>query len=57
VAVLKRVVLLVVVGLAHVVGAGAGLLFGPLRARAAHPQLMGNTTAAIDSALEKVHAR
>ena len=48
---------LVVIGAAHVVGAGAGLVFGPLRARAAHLQLMGNTTAAIDRALEKVHAR
>src|SRR4051794_34300478 len=47
---------LAVVGLAHVVGAGAGLVFGPLRARP--PQLpMRNTTAAIDRALEKVHAR
>jgi len=48
---------LVVVGLAHVVGAGAGLVFGPLRARpsALHP--MRNTTAAIDRALEQVHAR
>ena len=48
---------LVITGGAHVVGAGAGLVFGPLRARAAHPQLMGNTAAAIDRALEKVHAR
>jgi len=47
---------LVVIGLAHVVGAGAGLVFGPLRARASlNP--MRNTTAAIDRALEKVHAR
>ena len=48
---------LIVIGGAHVVGAGAGLVFGPLRARAAHLHLMGNTTAAIDRALEKVHAR
>ena len=49
---------LVIVGLAHVVGASAGLVFGPLRARPS-PQLhpMPNTTAAIDRALEKVHAR
>ena len=48
---------LVIIGGAHLVGAGAGLIFGPLRARAAHLQLMGNTAAAIDRALEKVHAR
>ena len=48
---------LVVAGAAHVVGAGAGLVLGPLRARASHLQLMRNTTAAIDRALEKVHAR
>jgi hypothetical protein len=48
---------LVVVGAGHVVGAGAGLVLGPLRARAAHRQLMGNTSAALDRALEKVHAR
>ena len=47
---------LVVVGLAHVVGAGAGLVFGPLRARSLQLQPMRNTTAAIDRALEKVHA-
>ena len=47
---------LVVVGLAHVVGAGGGLVFGPLRARPAHLQPMRNTAAAIDRALEKVHA-
>lgn len=48
---------LVVVGLAHVVGAGAGLVLGPLRARAARRHPMRSTTAAIDRALEKVHAR
>ena len=48
---------LVIVGLAHVVGAGAGLVFGPLRARAARLHPMRNTTASIDRALEKVHAR
>jgi hypothetical protein len=48
---------LLIGGLAHVIGGGAGLVFGPLRARAAHLQLMGNTIAAIDGALEKVHAR
>jgi fatty acid desaturase len=48
---------LVVVGLAHVVGAGAGLVFGPLRARAPRLRPMRNTAAAIDRALEKVHAR
>ena len=48
---------LAVVGLAHVVGAGAGLVFGPLRARASHLRPMRNTTAAIDRALEKVHVR
>ena len=48
---------LVVTGLAHVVGAGAGLVFGPLRARPSPPQALRNTTAAIDRALEKVHAR
>ena len=48
---------LVVIGLAHVVGAGAGLAFGPLRARPAQLPAMRNTTAAIDRALEKVHAR
>ncbi len=47
---------LVVVGLAHVVGAGAGLVLGPLRARAARRHPMRNTTAAIDRALDKVHA-
>jgi len=47
---------LVVVGLAHVVGAGAGLVFGPLRARAARRHPMRNTAAAVDRALEKVHA-
>jgi uncharacterized membrane protein len=47
---------LVVVGLAHVVGAGAGLVLGPLRARAARPHPMRNTTAAVDRALDKVHA-
>ena len=48
---------LVVIGLAHVVGAGAGLVFGPLRARPSPQQALPNTTAAIDRALEKVHAR
>ena len=48
---------LVVIGLAHVVGAGAGLAFGPLRARPPQLPAMCNTTAAIDRALEKVHAR
>jgi hypothetical protein len=48
---------LVTVGLAHVVGAGAGLVFGPLRARPSELQPMRNTTDAIDRALEKVHAR
>ena len=48
---------LVVVGAAHVVGAGGGLVLGPLRAREAPRQLMGNTPAALDRALEKVHAR
>ena len=48
---------LVIIGVAHVAGAGTGLVFGPLRARASHPQLMGNTTAAIDRALEKAHVR
>jgi hypothetical protein len=42
------------VGLAHVVGAGAGLVLGPLRARAARPQ--STKAVAIDNALEKVHA-
>jgi uncharacterized membrane protein len=48
---------LVVIGLAHVVGAGAGLVFGPLRARPPQLHAMRNTTAAIDRALEQVHAR
>ena len=48
---------LVVIGLAHVVGAGAGLLLGPLRTRPSPVQALRNTTAAIDRALEKVHAR
>ena len=48
---------LVIAGLAHVVGAGAGLVFGPLRARASHLHPMSNTTASLDRALEKVHAR
>jgi fatty acid desaturase len=46
---------LVIIGLAHVVAAGAGLLFGPLRAEASHR--LPNTTTAIDRALDKVHAR
>jgi len=46
---------LVVAGGAHVVGAGAGLIFGPLRARPSQSQPMRNTAAAIDRALEKVH--
>ncbi len=48
---------LITVGLAHVVGAGAGLVFGPLRARPSELHPMRNTTDAIDRALEKVHAR
>ena len=48
---------LVIIGLAHVLGAGAGLVFGPLRRRALRLHPMPNTTAAIDRALEKVHAR
>ena len=48
---------LVVIGLVHVVGAGAGLVFGPLRARPPALQALPNTAAAIDRALEKVHAR
>ena len=47
---------LVIVGLGHVVVAGAGLVFGPLRARPSQRDPMRNTTAAIDRALEKVHA-
>jgi len=38
---------LVVVGLAHLAGAGAGLIYGPLRARAAQPELMEQTTAEV----------
>jgi uncharacterized membrane protein len=53
----ERGIPLVVIGAAHVVGACAGLAFGPLRARASHLQLMGNTTAAIDRTLEKKHVR
>jgi fatty acid desaturase len=48
---------LVIVGSAHVLGGAAGLVFGPLRARPAHLHPMRNTTASIDRALEKVHAR
>jgi len=64
---------LVIVGLAHLVGAGAGLIYGPLRARAAQPELMENTTAAVGytmavlgdgppplpaaAALDRAHAR
>jgi hypothetical protein len=46
---------LVIAGGAHVVGAGAGLIFGPLRARSPQLQPMPNTAAAVDRALEKVH--
>jgi hypothetical protein len=63
---------LVIIGLAHLAGAGAGLIYGPLRARAAQPELMENTTAAVGrtvamlgggppplpaAALDRVHAR
>ena len=47
---------LVIIGLAHVAGAGAGLVFGPLRARPSRLHPMRNTAAAVDRALEKVHA-
>jgi fatty acid desaturase len=47
---------LVIVGLGHVVVAGAGLVFGPLRARPSQRDPMRNTIAAVDRALEKVHA-
>jgi len=46
---------LVVAGGAHVGVAGAGLIFGPLRARPSQSQPMRNTAAAIDRTLEKVH--
>jgi len=46
---------LVVAGGAHVVGAGAGLIFGAPRARPSQLQPMRNTAAAVDRALEKVH--
>ena len=48
---------LVIIGAAHVLGAGVGLALGPLRARRSALHAMRNTTAAIDHALEKVHAR
>lgn len=63
---------LVIVGLAHLAGAGAGLIYGPLRARAAQPEVMENTTAAVGrtvavlgggpppvpaAALDRAHAR
>jgi len=38
---------LVIVGLAHLAGAGAGLIYGPLRARAPQSELMENTTDAV----------
>jgi hypothetical protein len=62
----------VTVGLAHLVGAGAGLIYGPLRARAAPQELMENTTTAVGrtvavlgggppplpaAALDRAHAR
>jgi fatty acid desaturase len=40
---------LVVIGLAHVAGAGVGLLFSPLRPHGSH--LMDNSTAAMNSSL------
>ena len=40
----------------RLISAGAGLVFGPLRARPQQLAPMRNTTAAIDRALEKVHA-
>ena len=61
---------LVIVGLAHLAGAGAALVYGPLRARAAQPELMENTTDAVGrtvavlgggrlpaAALDRAHAR
>jgi hypothetical protein len=38
---------LVIVGLAHLTGAGAALIYGPLRPRAAELELMESTTAAV----------
>jgi len=63
---------LVIVGLAHLAGAGAGLIYGPLRPRAGRPELMENTTDAVGetitalgagpppvpvAALDRAHAR
>jgi hypothetical protein len=48
---------LVVIGLAHVVGAGAAMIFGPLRARPSHLHAMSNTTAEIGRTLDSSHAR
>jgi fatty acid desaturase len=48
---------LVIIGLAHVVGAGTGLLLGPLRAGLSRRSPLPNTTTAIDRVREKVHAR
>ncbi len=63
---------LVIVGLAHLAGAGAGLIYGPGRARATQSDLMENTTDAVGrtvavlgggpppvpvTALDRVHAR
>ena len=63
---------LVIVGLAHVAGAGAGLIYGPGRARATQSELMENTTDAVGrtvamlgggppplpaAALDRAHAR
>jgi hypothetical protein len=62
----------VIVGLAHLAGAGAGLIYGPLRPRAGRPELMENTTDAVGetitvlgggpppvpvAALDRAHAR
>ena len=38
---------LVIVGLAHLAGAGAGLIYGPGRARVTQSELMENTTDAV----------
>jgi hypothetical protein len=38
---------LVIVGLGHLAGAGAGLIYGPLRARGGQAPAMANTTAAV----------
>jgi uncharacterized membrane protein len=48
---------LVIIGLVHAVGAAAGLVFGPLRARAAHLPPMRHTTAEISRTLDTAHAR